>query len=80
MQLLLLAVYYISRKVHAMKDSKQLDCQLHCKASAELQEDVAKDLQLKDKSLGELLDDCGHRLTETESAEQVDGKDCSSHF
>ena len=56
-----------------MKDSKQLDCQLHCKASAELQEDVAKDLQLKDKSLGELLDDCGHRQTETESVEQADG-------
>ena len=41
-----------------MKNSKQLDCQLHCKASAEFGEDVEKDLQLKDKSLGELLDDC----------------------
>ena len=55
-----------------MKDSKQLDCQLHCKASAELQAAIAKDLQLKDKSLGELLDDCGHRQTEVEGTEQTD--------
>lgn len=35
---------------------KQLDCELHCKASASLNESVAQDLQLKDRSLKELLD------------------------
>jgi hypothetical protein len=54
-----------------MKDSKQLECQLHCKASAELQEDIQRDLQIKDKSLGELLDENGKQ--ETEGTDQPDG-------
>jgi len=55
-----------------MKDSKQLECQLHCKASAELQEDVQRDLQIKDKSLGELLDEQNSR----QEAEGTDQPDC----
>jgi len=35
---------------------KQLDCELHCKASASLNESVAQDLQIKDRPLKELLD------------------------
>ena len=61
-----------------MKESKQLDCQLHCKASAELQEDVERDLQIKDKSLGEILDE-QNRRQETSSTDEPDGKCGSTH-
>lgn len=37
-------------------EPKQLDCTLHCKATANLESDVANDLNIKDKSLAELLE------------------------
>lgn len=38
-------------------EPKQLDSQLHCRASAQLNESVLADLKSEDKSLGELLDE-----------------------
>tara|TARA_Y100000592_G_C5260725_1_gene217198 strand:+ start:335 stop:526 length:192 start_codon:yes stop_codon:yes gene_type:complete len=45
-------------------EPKQLDSTLHCKATANLESDVANDLNLKDKSLAELLE--GKELDDTE--------------
>jgi|TARA_E500000178_G_C16933283_1_gene712760 hypothetical protein len=36
-------------------DKKQLDCQLHCKATAKLDESVVEDMERQDASLKELL-------------------------
>tara|TARA_R100001163_G_C4897152_1_gene87397 strand:- start:271 stop:426 length:156 start_codon:yes stop_codon:yes gene_type:complete len=40
-----------------MNDKEQLDCQLDCKATAGLREQVMKDLAQKDRPLKELLDE-----------------------
>jgi hypothetical protein len=37
-------------------DPKQLDCSLHCKATAKLKESVKEDLEKEDASLKDLLD------------------------
>lgn len=37
-------------------DPKQLDCSLHCKATAKLKESVKEDLDKEDASLKDLLD------------------------
>ena len=36
---------------------KQLECELHCQATASLREDVVKDMAEKDRPLKELLDE-----------------------
>jgi hypothetical protein len=38
-----------------MKTHKQLDCQLKCKATIQLDEEVRKDLGKKDKSLAQII-------------------------
>jgi len=38
-----------------MKTHKQLDCQLKCKATIQLDEEVRKDLDKKDKSLAQII-------------------------
>lgn len=38
-------------------EAKQLHSELHCRATAHLQESIMSDLKSEDKSLGELLDE-----------------------
>ena len=38
-------------------EAQQLHCELHCRATANLQESIMSDLKSEDKSLGELIDD-----------------------
>lgn len=38
-----------------MNKPKQLDCELNCKATAELNADLVKDFKVADKSLASLL-------------------------
>ena len=40
-----------------MKQKKQLECQLHCKATAQLSEEIAKDLSKPDHAMAQLLED-----------------------
>ena len=40
-----------------MNDKEQLDCQLDCKATAGLREQVMKDMAQEDRPLKELLDE-----------------------
>lgn len=51
-------------------EAKQLHCELHCRATANLHESIMSDLQSKDKSLGELIDDVNG--TTTKDSEQTD--------
>ena len=50
-------------------EAKQLHCELHCRATAHLQESIMTDLKSEDKSLGELIDENG---TSTQDIEKTD--------
>ncbi len=50
-------------------EAKQLHSELHCRATAHLQESIMSDLKAEDKSLGELIDDNG---TSTQDIEKTD--------
>ena len=39
-----------------MKDKTQLECQLHCKASAFLHDSIALDMESEDRPIKELLE------------------------
>ena len=52
-----------------MSDKKQLECELKCKATAQFELDLQKDLNQQDKSLANLLETeeeqdetCGHEV------------------
>jgi hypothetical protein len=48
-------------------EAKQLHSELHCRATAHLQESIMSDLKAEDKSLGELIDDAeGKRPKDSE--------------
>jgi hypothetical protein len=40
-----------------MNEKKELECQLDCKATAKLRDEVIKDFSIKDRPLKELLDE-----------------------
>jgi hypothetical protein len=54
-----------------MNDRKQLDCQLNCKATAELKNSVAEDMLKEDRNLSDLLGEEEHDST-TEANQHPD--------
>ena len=50
-----------------MNDKEQLDCQLDCKATAGLRDQVIKELAHEDRPLKELLDEQETKDTHSES-------------
>lgn len=58
-----------------MSKHKQLDSELHCRASASLQASVTEDLNAKDKSIEDLLQEDAHGSSDKET-EDNESDDC----
>ena len=61
-----------------MTQKKELDCELHCKATAHLEVEVLEELQTKDKSLAGLMDSQEGNTDETKRHEAEDSDRVSS--
>lgn len=65
-------VYNLCRRNIMNEDKKQLECSLYCKASAELQKDVQKDLSKADGNLQDLL-------KEQDEKQAIKNNSCNHH-
>lgn len=58
------------------KNKQQLDSQLHCRSTASLQASVTEDLNAKDKSIKDLLQEDAHGCSDEEETKDNESDDC----
>ena len=55
---IVLCIYYkLTKEIFTMSDNKEIESRLVVKATAELQEEIKKELEAEDKSIASLLED-----------------------